>query len=48
MIAMYAGYKFFGLSGLIIGPVIYVVVKSVLSNYMRGRNFKQMIFGDDS
>lgn len=48
IIAMYAGYKFLGLAGLIVGPVIFVVVKSVMRNYMRGRNFKQFISGDES
>ena len=46
MIAMYVGFKFFGVSGLIVGPVIFVVVKSVLGFYTKGRNFKQIIFGN--
>ncbi len=46
MISMYVGFKFFGVSGLIVGPVIFVVVNSVLGFYTKGRNFKQVIFGN--
>jgi predicted PurR-regulated permease PerM len=48
MITMYAGFKFFGLSGLIFGPIVFVIVKSILGYYTRGRSFKQLIFGDGS
>ncbi len=47
VITMYVGVKFFGLSGLIIGPVIFVVVQSVLGYYTKGRTFKQIIFGNN-
>ena len=47
MISMYVGFKFFGVSGLIMGPVIFLVVKSVLGYYTKGRNFKQIVFGND-
>ncbi|MFY9542932.1 MAG: sporulation integral membrane protein YtvI [Dethiobacteria bacterium] len=48
MITMYAGFKFFGLSGLIFGPIVFVIVKSILGYYTRGRSFKQLVFGDGS
>ena len=48
MITMYAGFKFFGLSGLIFGLIVFVIVKSILGYYTRGRSFKQLIFGDGS
>jgi len=47
VVTMYAGFKLYGLSGLIIGPVIFVVVKSVIGFYTKGRTFKQIIFEDD-
>lgn len=48
MIAMYAGFKFIGVAGLIFGPVVFVIVKSILGYYTKGRSFKQIVFGDDS
>jgi sporulation integral membrane protein YtvI len=47
MIAMYAGFKFLGVSGLIVGPVVFVILKIVLSYYAKGRNLRQMVFGDE-
>ncbi len=44
MLAMYAGFKFLGVSGLIAGPVCLVVIKSVLGYYAKGRNLRQLIF----
>lgn len=48
IITMYAGFKILGVAGLIIGPVVFVIVKSILGYYTKGRSFKQLIFGDDS
>ena len=47
MSAMYVGFKFLGVSGLIAGPVIFVIVKSVLGYYAQGRNLRQIVFGDE-
>lgn len=47
MMAMYAGFKLFGVSGLITGPIIFVILKSVLGYYTRGRSLRQIIFEEN-
>lgn len=44
MIAMYVGFKLIGVSGLILGPIIYVILKSVLGYYTKGRSLRRTIF----
>lgn len=47
MMAMYAGFKLFGVSGLITGPIVFVVLKSVLGYYTGGRSLRQIIFEEN-
>lgn len=44
MIAMYVGLKLIGAVGLLIGPVIFLIVKSVVGYYTQGKSFKELIF----
>ncbi len=32
LIAMYTGFKFIGLIGLLIGPIVLIIVKNIFSN----------------
>lgn len=45
MLAMYVGLKLIGVVGLAIGPVIFLIVKSVVGYYTQGKSVKELIFG---
>ena len=45
LFAMYAGFKYFGFSGLIFGPIILMVLKCIFSKPLEKGFFKNM-FGD--
>ncbi|MCR3922582.1 MAG: sporulation integral membrane protein YtvI [Firmicutes bacterium] len=45
MAAMYIGLKVLGVVGLILGPIILLILKSILGYYIQDRSFKEVIFG---
>ena len=45
MVFMYVGLKLLGVTGLILGPVILLILKTVLGYYTKGRDFREIIFG---
>lgn len=45
MISMYVGLKILGVIGLIFGPVILLILKSVVGYYINGRNIMDVIYG---
>ena len=45
MISMYVGLKVLGVVGLIFGPVILLILQSVLGYYTHGRNIREVIYG---
>jgi sporulation integral membrane protein YtvI len=44
MISMYVGLKVLGVIGLIFGPVILLILKSVVGYYTNGRNIMEVIY----
>lgn len=44
LVAMYLGLKFIGAAGLILGPITVLILKSILSEILKGRPVKDFIF----
>ena len=42
LIAMYAGLKVFGFFGLILGPIIFLMLKNIISGIMKDRTVKDL------
>ena len=47
LISMYSGFKFFGVMGFLIGPVVMIILKNVFSKELEIGFFRE-IFGDTS
>ena len=45
LIAMYAGLKVFGFFGLILGPIIFLMLKNIISGIMKDRTVKDLFPG---
>ncbi|GAE87478.1 sporulation integral membrane protein YtvI [Acetivibrio straminisolvens] len=43
LMSMYLGMKFFGLLGLILGPIVVLIVKNIISGMMKQRSLKELI-----
>ena len=44
LMAMYVGLKLLGASGLILGPIAMLVLKSIFSSLYKGKNLKDLLF----
>mgnify|MGYP003378436896 CR=1 FL=1 len=40
LIAMYTGYKFIGILGMIVGPIILIIIKNVFATFIDKGVFK--------
>jgi predicted PurR-regulated permease PerM len=38
---MYAGLKLFGVSGLILGPIVYILLRVLVIGMLNGKSFKE-------
>ncbi|ADU74266.1 sporulation integral membrane protein YtvI [Acetivibrio thermocellus AD2] len=43
LITMYLGMKFFGLPGLILGPIVTLIFKNIISGMIKHKNLKELI-----
>lgn len=43
LMAMYAGLKFFGVAGLILGPITLLLLKNILSGMLKNRSIKEIV-----
>jgi predicted PurR-regulated permease PerM len=44
LIAMYTGYKFIGIIGMLVGPIILIILKSIFSKFI-DKGIIKVIFG---
>jgi sporulation integral membrane protein YtvI len=42
--SMYAGLRIFGVSGLLLGPVIYIIFRTTVTTIMKGKTIKEYFF----